>query len=111
MTNRQAKKGKPIPRHLVFMFAVYLLASLICFGAAIKLHHQAFTPPAPAGQASVLVFTQDRHAKMLLQANVDPSAPSHDTLSVIPQGQTQGPWLLVVQCPQIATSASSQSWL
>jgi hypothetical protein len=114
MGNQQAetgKSGKPIPKHMVFMFAIYMVASLVCFGLAIKLHHQAFTPPTPAGSASVLVFTQDPHASVMLQATIDSNSPGADTLSVIPRGPAKVSWLLVVQCAQTGTSKKSQSWL
>ena len=111
MENREDVPEIPRLRHHVFMFAVYLLASLVLLGAAILLHHKAFTPPAPAGQASVLVFTQDPKAKITLQADVNPNKPSDDTLSINPQGPSVAPWLLVVQCPQSSSPPLGQSWL
>jgi hypothetical protein len=73
------------------------------------LQDKAFTPSAPAGQAFVIVFVQDRAATVTLTANVDPNAPWKDQLVVRLKG-TPGNlerWLLVVGCPGQTSSPRS----
>jgi hypothetical protein len=65
------------------------------------LQAKAFTPSAPASQAFVIAFVQDRAAIVTLTANVNPNEPWKDQLVIQLKGAPgkRELWLLVVECP------------
>jgi hypothetical protein len=86
-------------RHGLTIILAIGIAACSVFGW--RLERRAFTPASPPGQASAVVFVQNRKATVHLTATVHPDYPWRDTLKV----QVSGPpakrdhWLLVIECP------------
>ena len=93
--------------------AFYFVATAVFTGLGWAWHHAAFTPAAPAGQAYVVAFTQDKTAAVTLTAIVNPNDPWFDGISIQVKGPRRRPerWLLIVQCPRPPASSSNQGML
>jgi hypothetical protein len=91
------------------MALLYLMASGGLAVFAWGLQHIVYHPPPQPGQMYAAVFVRDPAAHVSLSAEIDPSNPWNDSLTVavsrVPPSQAG--WLLVIECPGSVSRSSA----
>jgi len=91
------------------MALLYLMASGGLAIFAWGLQHIVYHPPPPPGQMYAAVFVRDPAAHVSLSAEIDPSHPWNDSLTItvshVPRSQAG--WLLVIECPGSVSQSSA----